>query len=163
MQRSEAQEAPHSKKHPKPNNTMRDGRDVSVKLLKEVIKTNDIIGTEKLTDIMISLQKVNPDNIFKDSVEIIVNEVILNFKLTKAALMMNKPESRLARRFCYVLLQVKLNTDTPYISGYFKRDKKTVWGEIALFNALDKENRIDSQILARYETIKKNIDKKLSK
>ena len=159
MQRSEA---PHSKKHPKKESTMRDGKDVSVKFVEEAIKTANHIGYKKAIDIMVSLRKVNPDKIFNDSVEIIVNEVMINFKMTKATLLANKPESRLARQFCYILLQAKLNADVNYISSYFKRSNKTVWGDISIFNSLDANNKIDIQTLSRYESIKKNIDKKLS-
>ena len=155
-------EAPHSKKYPKKEKTMRDGKDISVKFIEEAIKTANHIGYKKTIDVMVSLRKVNPDKIFTDSVEIIVNEVMINFKMTKAALLANKPESRQARSFCYVLLKTKLRVDAPFLSSYFKRQKPTIYLDIRLFNMLDKNNKIDSHVLARYETIEKNIDKKLS-
>ncbi len=141
---------------------MKDGRDVSVKFVEEAILTAKHIGYKRAIDIMVSLRKVNPDKIFTDSVEIIVNEVMINFKMTKAILLANKPESRWARTFCYVLFQLKLNADVNYTAKYFGRNKKTVWKDLGIFNRLDSTNKIDSQLVSRFEIIKKSIDKKLS-
>lgn len=142
---------------------MRGGKDVSVNFIEEAIKTGNAIGFKKTTEILIGLRKSESTSLFKESLELILNEVMIDFRMTKKQLLGKGGDSRQARRFSYMLLKHYLSIDTSYLVSYFNRSPTSVWDEMSIFRKLDKSNKIDVQVLNRYEDIKKIIDKKLKK
>ncbi len=142
---------------------MKNGKDVSVVFMEEAMRTGKVLGYKKTTEILINLRSADPASIFNGSVELIVNEVLLEFKMTKQQLLGRNDNSRLARRFCYVLLKEHMCVDVDYLSRCFGREKPTIWEELRAFKSLDKENRVDVNVLAQYEKISKKVNLKLSK
>lgn len=142
---------------------MRDGKDASVSFIEEAIRTGKVIGYKRMTEILISLRKADPKITFNDNVEIIVNEVMLDFGMTKAQLFGKKGESSLARRFCYALLKEIMSVDAIISAQYFKRDLSVIYKELCIFNKMTPSGRVDAPILARYVAIKARIQKKLTR
>jgi hypothetical protein len=142
---------------------MNGAKDVSVNLIQEAIKTSNAIGCQKTIDILRRLRSSDSSSVFTESIELVVNEVLLHFKMTKTQLLDKKGESRLARRFCYVLLQHFMGTDIRYLTSYFNRSDKSVYLEVKLFHELERHNKVDVLVLERYDVIFKKIEKKLKK
>ena len=142
---------------------MNGSKDVSVDLIQEVIKTGNAIGFKETMRILVELRNNNSTSVFQDSVELIVNEVLLHFKMTKPQLLDKKGDSRLARRFCYKLLHHFLNVEIRFLTTYFRRSDKSVYLEMKLFNNLDRQNKVDILVLNKYDIIFEKVEKKISK
>ena len=142
---------------------MAGSKDISLTLIDEAIKTGNAIGFKETTKILRDLRKSNSSSVFTESIELVVNEVLLHFKMPKSKLCETKGEGRLARRFCYVLLQEFLQVDVHFLKSHFNRSDKSVYLEMKLFKELDRSNRVDMPVLERYDKIHNKIKSKLTK
>lgn len=140
------------------------GEDASVNFIQEAIWTANVIGFRETTDILIKLRSAESSSLFREKVEIVVNHVMVDFKMDKSRLLgtAHDGEGCIARRFCYVLLRESLNCDISHLCSYFKRSKPRIYAEMRAFGSMDKNNRVDSITIERYEKIKRAILKKIN-
>ncbi len=138
--------------------------DSSIIFIEEAIKTGRALGFSEVTAFLIELRKTESTASFKDKIDVIINEVLLDFSMTKKRLFESRSHdgtSRIARQFCYKLMQSLLELDANSIGSIFKKSPPTIWREIRLFNELDRKNKIDIEVLNRYDTIHKKILNKI--
>ena len=142
---------------------MIEGKDASVNFIQEAIATANVVGYHKTTEFLIKLRSSDSSVLFQESVELIINEVLMNFKMDKSRLMgrYHDGNCRLARQLCYVLLNELLEMNAPSIASHFKKTPPLIYAEIRAFKLLDDENKYDKITLDRYTKVKNKINNKI--
>ena len=131
-------------------------------LMEETVKTAKIIGVDKTVEFLRQLRKVESSSIIKAKREIIVNEVLIEFRLSMAMIRGAGRDTKYARMFCFVLLKKHLYMDALEIGHIFDRSKQRVYEEQSAFNRLNPKFSQEADLIKRYNNLERVILEKIS-